>query len=67
MTIWILPEFTDIENGGQSVCSGSKAAITMRLPQTRKLVPSRAQIICNSIYSCIKKNLLQKDNADSPP
>ena len=39
MTIWIMPE-----KEGQSVCSSSKATNTMSLPQTRKLVRSRAPL-----------------------
>ena len=35
MTLWIMPEFD--REGRQFVCSGSKAANTMRLPQTREL------------------------------
>ena len=37
MTIWICQNST--EKGGQSVSSGSKAAYTMRFPQTRKTCP----------------------------
>ena len=37
MTIWIIPNL-----GGQSVGSGSKVVHTMRLPQTRELLQTRA-------------------------